>query len=124
MDYSEISNEVCQDIDNNEDHLEEIIQLKLILNELSKNLNQLNRIKIVPKNLELQKIKQDLDTSRSIDSPITFAATSKYILSQVNTYLEKNCNHIYYEDIYDINENDFKKIKYCKKCYHGYNNDL
>lgn len=123
MESPEISNALCETIQDEQDDLEEIIQLKLILQELSKNLSQLNGIKIVPKNLELQKIKQDLDTSKSIDSPITFAATSKYILSQVNTYLEKNCNHIYYEDIYDINEDGFKKIKYCKKCYHGFNNN-
>lgn len=110
----------CENCEAQEENLEEIINLKFLLMEISKNIKNLNEIKITPKNLDLQKIKQDLEAAKQIDTPATFGSTSKYLLSQVENYLKKNCNHNYIEDYYDIGEDSCKKFKYCNKCYHGY----
>ena len=34
-----------------EEHLEELVKLKFLLKEISKNLSELQKIKIIPKNL-------------------------------------------------------------------------
>lgn len=103
-----------------EEYLEEIVKLKFLLREVSNNLSELQKIKIMPKNFELQKLKQDLESSLNIDSPSTFNSTSNYLSKQVEGYLKKHCNHNYIEDIYDIGEDGFKKVCYCNKCYDGY----
>ena len=103
-----------------EENLEELVKLKFLLKEISKNLSELQKIKIMPKNLELQKLKQALEGSMNIDTPSTFNSTSNYLSKQVEGYLKKHCNHIYIEDIYDIGEDGFKKVCYCNKCFHGY----
>ena len=92
----------------------------LDLLEANDNLSELQKIKIMPKNFELQKLKQDLESSLNIDSPSTFNSTSNYLSKQVERYLKKHCNHNYIEDIYDIGEGGFKKVCYCNKCYDGY----
>ena len=107
-------------IDCDEEYLQDVIKLKYLLKEVTKNLSELNSIKIFPKNFELQKLKQDLETSMNIDTPSTFTATSNYLLCQVEAYLKKHCKHNYIEDIYDIGEDNFKKIRYCNKCFDGY----
>lgn len=114
----EIECETC-DI-KQEENLDEIVKLKFLLKEISTNIKELNEIKITPKNLDLQKIKQDLETAKQIDTPATFGSTSKYILTQVENYLKKNCNHNYIEDFYDFGEDNCKKIIYCNKCYYNY----
>lgn len=111
--------ENCFDCDN-EEYLEDIIRIKFLLKEVTKNLAELNSIKISPKNLELQKLKQDLETSMHIDTPSTFKSTSNYLSKQIDDYLKKHCKHNYIEDIYDIGEDNFKKIRYCNKCFDGY----
>lgn len=103
-----------------EENLEELVKLKFLLKEISKNLSELQKIKIMPKNLELQKLKQDLEGSMNIDTPSTFNSTSNYLSKQVEGYLKKHCNHNYIEDIYDVGEDGFKKVCYCNKCYDGY----
>ena len=103
-----------------EEDLEELVKLKFLLKEISKNLSELQKIKIMPKNLELQKLKQDLEDSMNIDTPLTFNSTSNYLSKQVEGYLKKYCNHNYIQDIYDIGEDGFKKVCYCNKCYDGY----
>jgi len=103
-----------------EENLEELVKLKFLLKEISKNLSELQKIKIMPKNFELQKLKQDLEDSMNIDTPSTFNSTSNYLSKQVEGYLKKHCNHIYIEDIYDIGEDGFKKVCYCNKCFDGY----
>lgn len=103
-----------------EEYLEEIVKLKFLLREVSNNLSELQKIKIVPKNFELQKLKQDLESSLNIDSPSTFNSTSNYLSKQVEGYLKKHCNHNYIEDIYDVGEDGFKKVCYCNKCFDGY----
>ena len=103
-----------------EEYLEEIVKLKFLLREVSNNLSELQKIKIMPKNFELQKLKQDLESSLNIDSPSTFNSTSNYLSKQVEGYLKKHCNHNYIEDIYDVGENSFKKVCYCNKCFDGY----
>ncbi len=103
-----------------EEYLEEIVKLKFLLREVSNNLSELQKIKIMPKNFELQKLKQDLESSLNIDSPSTFNSTSNYLSKQVEGYLKKHCNHNYIEDIYDIGEDGFKKVCYCNKCFDGY----
>ena len=103
-----------------EEYLEEIVKLKFLLREVSNNLSELQKIKIMPKNFELQKLKQDLESSLNIDSPSTFNSTSNYLSKQVEGYLKKHCNHNYIEDIYDVGENGFKKVCYCNKCFDGY----
>ena len=103
-----------------EEYLEEIVKLKFLLREVSNNLSELQKIKIMPKNFELQKLKQDLESSLNIDSPSTFNSTSNYLSKQVEGYLKKHCNHNYIEDIYDVGEDGFKKVCYCNKCYDGY----
>ena len=103
-----------------EEYLEEIVKLKFLLREVSNNLSELQKIKIMPKNFELQKLKQDLDSSLNIDSPSTFNSTSNYLSKQVEGYLKKHCNHNYIEDIYDVGEDGFKKVCYCNKCFDGY----
>ena len=106
--------------ESSEEYLEEVVKLKFLLKEISKNLSELQKIKIMPKNFELQKLKQDLESSMNIDKPSTFDSTSNYLSKQVEGYLKKHCNHNYIEDIYDIGEDGFKKICYCNKCYDGY----
>ena len=103
-----------------EENLEELVKLKFLLKEISKNLTELQKIKIMPKNFELQKLKQDLEGSMNIDTPSTFNSTSNYLSKQVEGYLKKHCNHNYIEDIYDVGEDGFKKVCYCNKCYDGY----
>jgi len=103
-----------------EEYLEEIVKLKFLLREVSNNLSELQKIKIMPKNFELQKLKQDLESSLNIDSPSTFNSTSNYLSKQVEGYLKKHCNHNYIEDIYDVGEDGFKKVCYCNKCFDGY----
>jgi hypothetical protein len=103
-----------------EENLEELVKLKFLLKEISKNLSELQKIKIMPKNFELQKLKQDLECSMNIDTPSTFNSTSNYLSKQVEGYLKKHCNHNYIEDIYDVGEDGFKKVCYCNKCYDGY----
>ena len=103
-----------------EEYLEEIVKLKFLLREVSNNLSELQKIKIMPKNLELQKLKQDIESSLNIDSPSTFNSTSNYLSKQVEGYLKKHCNHNYIEDIYDVGEDGFKKVCYCNKCFDGY----
>jgi len=103
-----------------EENLEELVKLKFLLKEISKNLSELQKIKIMPKNFELQKLKQDLESSMNIDTPSTFNSTSNYLSKQVEGYLKKHCNHNYIEDIYDVGEDGFKKVCYCNKCYDGY----
>ena len=103
-----------------EEYLEEIVKLKFLLREVSNNLSELQKIKIMPKNFELQKLKQDLEGSMNIDTPSTFNSTSNYLSKQVEGYLKKHCNHNYIEDIYDIGEDGFKKVCYCNKCFDGY----
>ena len=103
-----------------EEYLEEIVKLKFLLREVSNNLSELQKIKIMPKNFELQKLKQDLDSSLNIDSPSTFNSTSNYLSKQVEGYLKKHCNHNYIEDNYDVGEDGFKKVCYCNKCFDGY----
>ncbi len=103
-----------------EEYLEEIVKLKFLLREVSNNLSELQKIKIMPKNFELQKLKQDLESSLNIDSPSTFNSTSNYLSKQVEGYLKKHCNHNFIEDIYDIGEDGFKKVCYCNKCFDGY----
>ena len=103
-----------------EEYLEEIVKLKFLLREVSNNLSELQKIKIMPKNFELQKLKQDLESSLNIDSPSTFNSTSNYLSKQVEGYLKKHCNHNYIEDIYDVGEDGFKIVCYCNKCYDGY----
>ena len=103
-----------------EEYLEEIVKLKFLLREVSNNLSELQKIKIMPKNFELQKLKQDLESSLNIDSPSTFNSTSNYLSKQVEGYLKKQCNHNYIEDIYDVGEDGFKKVCYCNKCFDGY----
>jgi hypothetical protein len=103
-----------------EEYLEEIVKLKFLLREVSNNLSELQKIKIMPKNFELQKLKQDLESSLKIDSPSTFNSTSNYLSKQVEGYLKKHCNHNYIEDIYDVGEDGFKKVCYCNKCFDGY----
>jgi hypothetical protein len=106
--------------ESSEEYLEEVVKLKFLLKEISKNLSELQKIKIMPKNFELQKLKQDLESSMNIDTPSTFDSTSNYLSKQVEGYLKKHCNHNYIEDIYDVGEDGFKKICYCNKCYDGY----
>ena len=106
--------------ESSEQHLEELVKLKFLLKQISKNLSELQKIKIVPKNFELQKLKQDLEESMNIDKPSTFNCTSNYLSDQVNEYLKKHCNHEYMEEIYDVGEYGCKKICYCIKCYDGY----
>lgn len=106
--------------ESSEEYLEEVVKLKFLLKEISKNLSELQKIKIMPKNFELQKLKQDLESSMNIDKPSTFDSTSNYLSKQVEGYLKKHCNHNYIEDIYDVGEDGFKKICYCNKCYDGY----
>jgi hypothetical protein len=103
-----------------EENLEELVKLKFLLKEISKNLSELQKIKIMPKNFELQKLKQDLEVSMNIDTPSRFNSTSNYLSKQVECYLKKHCNHNYIEDIYDVGEDGFKKVCYCNKCYDGY----
>ena len=103
-----------------EEYLEEIVKLKFLLREVSNNLSELQKIKIMPKNLELQKLKQDLESSMNIDTPSTFNSTSNYLSKLVEGYLKKHCNHNYIEDIYDVGEDGFKKVCYCNKCFDGY----
>ncbi|MHC5182538.1 MAG: hypothetical protein ACYSOW_11845 [Planctomycetota bacterium] len=103
-----------------EENLEELVKLKFLLKGISKNLSELQKIKIMPKNFELQKLKQDLECSMNIDTPSTFNSTSNYLSKQVEGYLKKHCNHNYIEDIYDVGEDGFKKVCYCNKCYDGY----
>ena len=103
-----------------EEYLEEIVKLKFLLREVSNNLSELQKIKIMPKNFELQKLKQDLESSLNIDSPSTFNSTSNYLSKQVEDYLKKHCNHNYIEDVYDVGEDGFKKVCYCNKCFDGY----
>ena len=103
-----------------EEYLEEFVKLKFLLKEISKNLSELQKIKIIPKNFELQKLKQDLECSMNIGTPMSFNSTSDYLSKQVEGYLKKHCNHNYIEDIYDLGEDGFKKICYCNKCYDGY----
>lgn len=103
-----------------EENLEELVKLKFLLKEISKNLSELQKIKIMPKNFELQKLKQDLEGSMNIDTPSTFNSTSNYLSKKVEGYLKKHCNHNYIEDIYDIGEDGFKKVCYCNKCFDGY----
>ena len=103
-----------------EEYLEEIVKLKFLLREVSNNLSELQKIKIMPKNLELQKLKQDLESSMNIDTPSTFNSTSNYLSKLVEGYLKKHCNHNYIEDIYDVGEDGFKIVCYCNKCYDGY----
>ena len=111
--------ENCVDCDN-EENLEELVKLKFLLKEVTKNLSELNSIKISPKNLELQKLKQDIESSMNIDTPSTFNSTSNYLSKQVEAYLKKHCKHNYIEDIYDVGECGSKKICYCNKCFDGY----
>lgn len=106
--------------ESSEEYLEEVVKLKFLLKEISKNLSELQKIKIMPKNFELQKLKQDIESSMNIDTPSTFDSTSNYLSKQVEGYLKKHCNHNYIEDIYDVGEDGFKKICYCNKCYDGY----
>ena len=103
-----------------EENLEELVKLKFLLKEISKNLSELNSIKISPKNLVLQKLKQDIESSMNIDTPSTFNSTSNYLSKQVEAYLKKHCKHNYIEDIYDVGECGYKKICYCNKCFDGY----
>jgi hypothetical protein len=103
-----------------EENLEELVKLKFLLKGISKNLSELQKIKIMPKNFELQKLKQNLECSMNIDTPSTFNSTSNYLSKQVEGYLKKHCNHNYIEDIYDVGEDGFKKVCYCNKCYDGY----
>lgn len=103
-----------------EENLEELVKLKFLLKEVSKNLSDLQKINVVPKNLELQKIKQDLEGSMNIDTPSSFKSTSNYLSKQVEGYLKKHCNHNYIEDIYDVGESGSKIICYCSKCFDGY----
>lgn len=103
-----------------EENLEELVKLKFLLKEISKNLLELQKIKIMPKNFELQKLKQDLESSMNIDTPSTFNSTSNYLSKQVEHYLKKHCKHNYIEDIYDVGEDGFKKVCYCNKCFDGY----
>ena len=111
--------EKCVNCDN-EENLEELVKLKFLLKEISDNLSELQKIKIMPKNFELQKLKQDLDSSMNIDTPSTFNSTSNYLSKQVEGYLKKHCKHNYIEDIYDNGEDNFTKIRYCNKCFDGY----
>ena len=106
--------------ESSEEYLEEVVKLKFLLKEISKNLSELQKIKIMPKNFELQKLKQDLESSMNIDTPSTFDSTSNYLSKQVEGYLKKHCNHNYIEDIYDVGEDGFKKVCYCNKCFDGY----
>ena len=103
-----------------EEYLEEIVKLKFLLREVSNNLSELQKIKIMPKNLELQKLKQDLESSMNIDTPSTFNSTSNYLSKQVESYIKNHCKHNYIEDIYDVGEDGFKKVCYCNKCFDGY----
>ena len=103
-----------------EENLEELVKLKFLLKEISKNLSELQKIKIMPKNLELQKLKQDIESSLNIDSPSTFNSTSNYLSKQVEAYLKKYCKHNYIEDIYDVGEDGLKKVSCCNKCFDGY----
>ena len=100
--------------------LENIIKLKFLLKEASKNLSELQKINISPNNLELQKLKENLKISMNIEKPSTFSLTCNYLLLEVEKYLKKNCKHNYIEDTYDIGEDGFKKLCYCNKCFHGY----
>ena len=110
----------CSYDESPEEHLEELVKLKFLLKEVSKNLSDLQKINIVPKNLELQKIKQDLEGSMNIDTPSSFNSTSNYLSKQVEGYLKKHCKHNYIEDIYDVGESGSKIICYCSKCFDGY----
>jgi hypothetical protein len=103
-----------------EENLEELVKLKYLLKEVSKNFSELQKIKIMPKNFELQKLKKDFESSMNIDTPSTFNSISNYLSKQVECYLKKHCDHNYIEDYYDVGEDGFKIVCYCNKCYDGY----
>lgn len=98
----------------------EVVKMKFLLKEFSKNLSELHNINIITNNNELQKLKKDLDYLLNDYSVFKQNNTSKYLLKQTEDYLKKHCKHHYIEDIYDVGEDGFKKICYCNKCYDGY----
>ena len=98
----------------------EVVKMKFLLKEVSKNLSELHKLNIIANNNELQKLKKDLNYLLNEPSLLKPNSTSNYLLKQTEDYLKKNCKHNYIEDIYDIGEDSFKKICYCNKCYDGY----
>lgn len=111
--------EKIQEIKSEQDNIDNIVKLKFLLRSLKANLSEINNITITATNSELQRIKKDIDTSL-ITKDNNINSVSEYISGQIEKYLENNCHHEYIEDIYDIGEDDFKKVRYCCKCYHGY----
>lgn len=41
----------------------------------------------------------------------------KDVLTQINSFIEKNCDHHYIYDLIDINPDYSRTIQYCEKCY-------
>jgi hypothetical protein len=68
-------------------------------------------------NAEKQNIINMFNKENNTDLIICKINSLNDLLININTEINKNCEHYYCEDYIDINENISKPIKYCDRCW-------
>jgi hypothetical protein len=71
-------------------------------------------------NKDVQKILKNLKEVKSVSKVNEYVLNLKYILGQINGFLEKNCTHEWVYDTVEYGLDSSKNIKYCNKCFTGY----